>query len=301
MEKKVAAIVVTYNRAKMLEECISCLLKSEYPVEILVIDNHSQDETGEVVASYLSSQRVFYFDTGANLGGAGGYHYGIRKAFEKGYDYFWLMDDDTLVWPDSLSILMNNALKLNEDFGYLSSLALWKDGEVCKMNYHEVAITWNEEKKRLLDGMLPIQIATFVSFLVPAQVVKDVGLPLKEYFIWGDDTEYSKRISKKYKSYLCFQSRVTHQMAQNGGTREVWEIEDLNRLSRIELSIRNDLCTYRRHSKTMFVLYFLRLWKDLFKVFRVKCTGKGKRTMTILRGMGKGLFFSPKVEYLKKE
>lgn len=46
---------------------------------------------------YIDQKTIFYFNTGRNLGGAGGFNFGVRKAYEAGYDYIWLMDDDTIV------------------------------------------------------------------------------------------------------------------------------------------------------------------------------------------------------------
>lgn len=301
MDKKVLAIVVTYNRSAMLKECIERLQSSAYPVDILVVNNHSEDETEEILKQYSEEGVLHFCDTGKNIGGAGGFSYGLQKAWEGDYDYYWLMDDDTMVHSDSLAKLMDSAEILQDDFGFLSSVALWTDGKICKMNYHEVAINWNEEKQRLFEGLLQVQTATFVSFLVRPKVVEEMGLPLKEYFIWGDDTEYSMRLSKKYKNYLCFQSKVTHKMVKNEGTGEFWEIQDPKRLDRMKNSIRNDMCTYRRHSKTLWILNTVKLWKDFFKVLRMPCTNKGKKMAAILSGMWKGTFFSPKVEYLPKK
>ena len=200
--KKIAAIVVTYNRCELLKECIEALQKSTVPVEILVVDNASTDGTAELVQELLPAGGIHYFNTQKNVGGAGGFHFGIRKAYELGYDYFWLMDDDTIVKPHTLSALLEADENLGGAYGFLSSLALWTDGADCLMNYHTIAMDWNLEKKRILEGMLKVSTSTFVSFLTTRLVVEQVGLPIKEYFIWGDDTEYSGRIAREFPCYL---------------------------------------------------------------------------------------------------
>ena len=91
-----AAVVVTYNRCEMLRQNIECLLNQKDAVcDIYVIDNASTDPTRETVESF-TDERVHYFNTGANLGGAGGFEWGVRQAVRDGYKYVWLMDDDTL-------------------------------------------------------------------------------------------------------------------------------------------------------------------------------------------------------------
>jgi GT2 family glycosyltransferase len=60
------------------------------------------------------------------------------------------------------------------------------------------------------DGICEMAGLTFVSFLVPVKMVWKVGLPLKEFFIWGDDHEYSLRLRQVTRIYQVGKSRVAH-------------------------------------------------------------------------------------------
>ena len=111
---KIVALVVTYNRKNMLKENIESLLNqntSEF--DILIVDNASTDGTEELVKSF-KNDRIIYKNTGANLGGAGGFNYGVRLSIEKGYDYCWLMDDDTIPKNNSLEELIKQAAKMSK-------------------------------------------------------------------------------------------------------------------------------------------------------------------------------------------
>ena len=77
------------------------------------------------------------------------------------------------------------------------------------MNYQEIDKDWNSEKKNILNGRLRCQAATFVSLFINRVAVEEVGLPIKIIYM-GDDTEYTKRISKKYSCYFVPSSQVTH-------------------------------------------------------------------------------------------
>ena len=139
MTKKVVAVVVTYNRKKLLEECINALLMQTYsPLDILIIDNASTDGTNKLVAEF-SNSRVKYVNTGKNLGGAGGFQFGVKEAAKRNYDYLWLMDDDSIPTLGALSTLMDTASNINE-FGFLCSKVLWKDKSICKMNIPKVSL-----------------------------------------------------------------------------------------------------------------------------------------------------------------
>ena len=101
---KVAIIVVTFNRKLLLRQCIEALLKSNYDnFDLFVIDNNSTDGTENDLAEFWLNDKINYLNTGENLGGAGGFHFGIKNCDIKKYDFLWLMDDDTIVLPDTLS------------------------------------------------------------------------------------------------------------------------------------------------------------------------------------------------------
>ena len=112
--ERVAAVVVTYNRNELLAQCIKALLGQQNAVcDILIVDNASTDGTGAYLAA-LNEPRVHSRSTGANLGGAGGFNFGMRWAVEAGYDLVWIMDDDTLPHPDSLAqLLAEKGIRVN--------------------------------------------------------------------------------------------------------------------------------------------------------------------------------------------
>ena len=71
--KRTAAVIVTYNRKAMLQRCLRALCTQTAGVpELWVIDNASTDGTAELVAQ-LNLPTMHYYNTGKNLGGAGGF------------------------------------------------------------------------------------------------------------------------------------------------------------------------------------------------------------------------------------
>lgn len=82
---RTAALIVTYNRKELLTQCIEALL--EMPCDIIVIDNASTDGTEATLSSFIGSGQISYHNTGANLGGAGGFNFAIKTALKQGYEY----------------------------------------------------------------------------------------------------------------------------------------------------------------------------------------------------------------------
>ena len=116
MEKKVSVcvVIVTYNRKEYLRKTLEGLEKQTYPVSaILIYDNHSFDGTREMlqnmgvlntevesnsVISNIKGVDWIYHRSSVNSGGSGGFHEGVKIAYQMKYDYLWMMDDD--VFPE---------------------------------------------------------------------------------------------------------------------------------------------------------------------------------------------------------
>lgn len=301
--KRIVAIVVTYNRKDMLLNCIENILKqSSGSPDVLVIDNASTDGTGELIKSqYCDSVRVIYQNTGHNLGGAGGFSYGLNLAANMGYDYYWIMDDDTFPEDSALEGLLSAATALNDEFGFLSSYAKWVDGSPCVMNLPAVKTDWYKSgvSKQFDNRLLMITSASFVSMFIKADVVKEMGLPIKEFFIWADDVEYSLRISSRYDSFFVYESQVIHAIKTNTAA-SLLEEPDKERLKRFTYLYRNKYYIARRTSWRAWVSYWLEFNYTSFKIIFSGTTMKFRRLGAMYKGVLKGLFFYPRIEKVHK-
>ena len=284
-----AAVVVTHNRIDLLRQCVAQLENQTCACDILIVDNASTDGT----AQWLASQPDLHCrNTGANLGGAGGFNLGMRWAVEAGYDYVWVMDDDTLPHPDALEKLLEADRVLEGNYGWLSSVALWTDGNRCRMNlqrktpYREI-----EESDQTL---VPSVMASFVSLFLKRSTVAAFGLPISEFVIWSDDWEYTRRISMKTKCYTIQDSQVIHAMKSNGVVNIA--TDTLDRLPRYRYFYRNDVYLYRREGLRGWVWLVAKDIWHFFQVVILSESQKRKRLNTILNGFWDGLSFQPDIE-----
>lgn len=287
--KKTAAVVVTYNRLELLRQCVEALRNQTVACDILIVDNASTDGTSQWLAS---QPNLHYRNTGSNLGGAGGFNLGMRWAVETGYDYVWVMDDDTLPQPDALEKLLEADRVLEGNYGWLSSSVLWTDGNLCRMNlqrkspYREI-----EESDQTL---VPSVMASFVSLFLKRSAVSTFGLPISDFFIWSDDWEYTRRISMKTQCYTVRDSKVIHAMKSNSVVNIAIDTPD--RLPRYQYFYRNDVYLYRREG--------LRGWiwligKDIWHSVQVLLFSKSQRIgriSMIWKGFIAGCRFCPEVE-----
>ena len=292
MQNKIAAIVVTYNRKDLLLECIEHLLNQTYDgFDILIIDNHSTDHTKDAIEHYLENPRIIYKDTGSNLGGAGGFQYGIKKAYNLNYDYVWLMDDDSMPKPEALNRLVKAYNEL-EHPGFLSSKVLWTNGELCKINVQRSSLTKNITEFN--EKYIQAAIASFVSLFVSMDVIKDVGLPIKEFFIWTDDWEYTRRISLKFKCYVVTDSEVIHKTKSNTGANIAIDSED--RIERYRYAYRNEMYLYKREGIKGIMHVLARTPVHIARILMKANSKKIYRIGVILKSTKDGIRFNPGIE-----
>lgn len=184
---KVFAVIVTYKRAEILYDCLNAVLnKSTSKVyHVYIVVNSNDKATIDVIdffkKGYPSKVSYDLFD---NIGPAGGFHFGLNKFLNSDCDYVWLMDDDILPEPNCLEELLFCA----EKHPYIFPQVLNHNGQ-------------------------PIKGFGWWGVLISIGIVKRVGLPLKEFFYWTEDTEYlQNRMIRKNKisPYECEEAIVSH-------------------------------------------------------------------------------------------
>jgi rhamnopyranosyl-N-acetylglucosaminyl-diphospho-decaprenol beta-1,3/1,4-galactofuranosyltransferase len=209
--QRVCAVVVTHNRRELLRRCLAALAAQDRPVdETLVVDNASHDGTAEMVRDEFGHVQLLRLEE--NVGGAGGFHRGIAWAYDRGHEWLWLMDDDTITVTDSLATLLSGAARAPAGPPLLvASQVLWKDDRLHPMN--APVPRWRSRgalAEGIAHGLLALRYAGFVSVAIRREAIERFGLPLAHFFIWGDDVEFTARVLRHEPGYLVPESRVYH-------------------------------------------------------------------------------------------
>ncbi len=216
---RVVAVVVAYNRRDLLIEAMSALGAQTRPLDaIVVVDNASTDGSGEAAKATLPSIDLVCLE--ANTGGAGGFAAGIARATEHhNPDWVWLMDDDTIPTPTALAELLAGATSA-PDITVAGSRVVWHDGQDHPMNTPREnpfgGSAWKVRAREL--GGLAVRSSSFVSMLISVPRIREVGLPVAEYFIWNDDFEYSVRLIRGHRGIFVPASVVVHKTKVLGST-----------------------------------------------------------------------------------
>lgn len=198
----VVVVVVTYNRLLYLKECVYALRNQTYKSDqILVVNNNSTDGT----TLWLNEQSDLTVIHQENLGGAGGFYTGIKTAYDQGFDYIWVMDDDVEPELDCLEKLMRGFEDFGDEYDVLMPDRFYGEDRKLRWRYGTqfnfinpfknmgigkgICATDNLEKK-----ILPIVCFPFEGPMFKRSVIEKVGNVEKDFFINHDDTDYSIRI-----------------------------------------------------------------------------------------------------------
>src|SRR5260370_5553537 len=196
----VAAVIVTFNRKHLLGKCLEAVRAQTRPCErVFIIDNASSDGTSEfLVAQGFLDESTEYVRLPVNSGSAGGFHEGMRLAYDAGFEWLWLMDDDGCPAPDCLERLLSFSTVLDvigpavvrpDDPARLTwGLRSVRPGGRFRMwrSITNLADLRSQAAGQVYEGIA----ALFNGVLIRRQVPEAIGFVLADLFIWGDENQY---------------------------------------------------------------------------------------------------------------
>jgi rhamnopyranosyl-N-acetylglucosaminyl-diphospho-decaprenol beta-1,3/1,4-galactofuranosyltransferase len=195
-----AVVVVTYNRADLLETMLVGLAKLDpAPEAVIVVDNASTDRTPDVLAA-ASVPGLQVVRSEENLGGAGGFHRGVEAAYDQGFDRIWLMDDDVVPAPDCLGVLLDLdedcLMAVREDSrGRLAEYAALRFDldRPWAIKPKTASVVSEYADRAAMPPVVLLENVAFEGFMVRRRVVEAIGLPDESFFIFYDDCDYALR------------------------------------------------------------------------------------------------------------
>lgn len=236
-------VVVTYNRADLLVGMLDGLAALERrPDAVIVVDNASTDHTQDVLRRDDLPLQVI--TAPENLGGAGGFHLGVRTACDQGFDRIWLMDDDVVPAPDCLSVLMAHdedcLAAVREDMaGRLVEKAATRFDlrNPLSVKPKTSMVETDYGTRDAMPELVEIENVAFEGFLVRRTVVEEIGLPDPAFFIFYDDADFALR-------------------ARRAG-RRIWAVRDAVLVRQLAFDQQHDLAGWKGYYmyRNLFVVH----------------------------------------------
>lgn len=235
----IVAITVTFNDYAYLEKAIESLRAQTIPVaKIIIVDNNSNEEACAKLRQQEDEQlEVLWLKE--NLGGAGGFEAGMQYAAKKyDPDWYWLMDADACPRLDCLEKLIAHAKDVASP-GILAPLIYGKDFQKYQLYHHKVLSRFLDrdlqkyQNVEEIPAVSEIEADAFVGPLVSREAVKQVGIADGSLFIYGDDVEYTYRVSQKLPVLLIKDAIIEHrdpspngQQLPNGWWKDYYSIRN---------------------------------------------------------------------------
>lgn len=263
MYKSIAAVIVTYNRLDKLKITVEKSLQESLD-HIFIINNNSTDGTKEWLER-LGNERITSLHLKENIGGAGGFHEGLKAALElQDIDWIVCFDDDS--YPQSGMIEKFKHKNYDDSIGAVAASVYLPDGSISVMNRvrinpfknfslfvdtfikRESIYISNEEYMKEAD--ISVDASTFVGFFVRTDIVRKVGLPRKELFIYADDLIYTLQMTMAgYRLLFAPGVKFTHDCTTLVNEKDIY-----NPIWKVYFTYRNRIEMYRVSSQWLYLL-----------------------------------------------
>ncbi len=199
----VFVVVVTYNSGHVwLDQCLGCLRFSKLPLQCIVIDNASIDDSVEYIRANFPE--VAIITSSENLGFAKANNLGIHKALAAGAEHVFLLNHDAWFVGDCLEQLVK-LQQQSPEFGILSPIHLNGSGEYLDWNFTKYISSCSDEGRQLytqliknepLKSIYQVDFVNAAAWLISRACLLKVGLFDTELFVhYGEDTHYAQRVN----------------------------------------------------------------------------------------------------------
>jgi N-acetylglucosaminyl-diphospho-decaprenol L-rhamnosyltransferase len=266
---KILVIIITYNGEKWVDKCFGSLRQSNVPLDVLVIDNGSTDNTLELIKSEYKEVEII--ESQENLGFGKANNIGLERFIADGSDYAFLLNQDAWIEPDSIEKLITIS-KNHPNIGLLSPVHLNGKGDAIDLNFQNYLNSTNTPgfySDLYLNKLNPFYKTTFVNaaaWLLSRECVQKVGYFDKDYNHYGEDVDYAKRLRDSGMELIVSSySKIYHDRPQIGFQHNKTFTKNINYVVAL-LAYKNNKpkrhFLIRKLLALYFTLFFVYLGKD---------------------------------------
>jgi GT2 family glycosyltransferase len=229
-DKDVAIIILNWNAYDDTFECLKSLEHLTYPYfHVFLVDNASQDNSFDKLRQDYKDGKfnvpITFIQTEKNLGFAGGNNVAIKEAYKQGYEYFWMLNNDTVVDPNALTPLVETLEKdrqvgiVGSKIYYYGTNKIWfAGGKVNTWTGACVHIGFKEEDKGQYNQLKEVDYITGCSLCFRKEILETVGYMEEDYFLYYEETDWNLKSSNKgWKIVYIPNSVIYHKVSISSG------------------------------------------------------------------------------------
>lgn len=188
----VVAVVLNWNGFEDTKACIASLASSGIArLECVVVDNASTDDSRHRLEQLLPPGRLVA--SRVNGGYGAGNNLGIRWALDRGADYVWILNNDTVVSPGAGQMLLD-AAESNPGVGAIGCklVSLYDPSEVQLIGGG--VVNWFLGTVRPAKTHVKVDYVSGASLFLRSTALRDVGLFDECFFMYFEDVDLSLRM-----------------------------------------------------------------------------------------------------------
>lgn len=187
---RVLAIIVSYNFMPWIDRCLGSLRQSDTPVDVVVLDNASQDDTAATIKEKYPEVKLI--ENKDNLGFGKANNIGMAYAVKADYDGVLLLNQDAWIDSDTMSKLIDAGNK-HPEYGILSPVHLTGSGE--KIEHGFATYCGVSAIDRLpTDEVVSVPFINAAIWYMPIKTLHRAGLFSPVFYHYGEDKDLANRM-----------------------------------------------------------------------------------------------------------
>jgi GT2 family glycosyltransferase len=221
----ILSIIVTYgNRFHYLEQVVKRLLKEKI-AKILIISNGSDEIYKKSIFNLKKkSKKIKLIILNKNYGSAFAIKKSFKYALKSNYKFILLLDDDNLPELGSLKILKKKyresgnsfknifspnryKLKYYKNLKFKNNAFHFSNNNFIKFNFLNIIFFFIKDfffKNSQYKKNISMQVAPYGGLFFNKEILKTVGFPQKNFFLYADDFEFTLRLTRNnFNIYFC--------------------------------------------------------------------------------------------------
>lgn len=262
-QPKVYIIILHWKNVSCLIECLVSLNKTAYDNYAVIVVNNGPDDLGNI--DQHMERKIQVLRSPSNIGFARGNNLGIKEALRNQADYVLLLNDDTVVSPDFLNILID-AGENNPDVGMLGPKIYYFDepqriwfagakfdeqtGLIFTPHSDEIDNNRKDEKPEDSDYI------TGCALLAKRKLIDKIGLLDERFFLYWEDVDWGLRAKNAgFKNLVIPSAHVWHKVSSSSG--------GMDSLIRVYHKTRSHLLLARLHAPKALPKLHIQFFRDI--------------------------------------
>jgi GT2 family glycosyltransferase len=217
---KVSIVILNWNQWAVTMHCLASLLNLDYPdYRVIVVDNASDRPAPPELLSIIPG--TILIRNAANFGFGKGNNVGIQHAFDNGADFIWLLNNDTLVMPDTLKLMVEK-MSESERIGAVGceiwdidnkTMMAWGGGHVNMKRFYII--------HHRTSSVAAPDYLTAASVLLRANALKETGLFDEKFFMYWEDVDLSLRLKQHgWTLAVADGAKILHAEGQSSNSKQ---------------------------------------------------------------------------------